>query len=104
VVARAKRLIAERSGDDLSLDEMAKALNVSTFYFCKLFRKATGLTFTEYLSRTRVEKARNLLVNPNLRISEIAYACGFGSLGHFNRVFKKIVGLSPTEYRDALPT
>ncbi|SDU00329.1 AraC-type DNA-binding protein [Verrucomicrobium sp. GAS474] len=102
MVTKAKRLIADRSGDDLSLDEMAKALNVSTFYFCKLFRKATGLTFTEYLSRTRVEKARNLLVNPNLRVSEIAFECGFGSLGHFNRVFRKIAGASPSAYRERL--
>ena len=103
LVTRAKRLIADRSEDELSLDDMAKALNVSTFYFCKQFKKATGLTFTEYLSRTRVEKARNLLLNPNLRVSEIAFACGFGSLGHFNRIFRKVAGTSPTEYRERLP-
>ena len=99
MITRAKQLIADRGADALSLGDMAKALNVSTFYFCKLFRKATGLTFTEYLARSRVEKAKNLLINPNLRVSEIAFACGFGALGHFNRVFKKVVGSSPSEYR-----
>jgi len=43
-----------------------------------------------------------LLLNPNLRVSEIAFECGFGSLGHFNRTFKEVVGSSPTEYREGL--
>lgn len=77
-------------------------MNTSTFYFCKIFRKVTGLNFTDYLSRLRIEKAKNLLLNPNLRISEIAYEVGFQSLTHFNRVFKKIVGQSPTSYRSQL--
>jgi AraC-like DNA-binding protein len=81
---------------------VAKAVNTSTFHFCKIFKKATGLNFTEYVSRVRVEKARNLLLNPNLRISEIAYEVGFQSLTHFNRVFKKITGQSPTDYRGQL--
>jgi AraC-like DNA-binding protein len=52
----------------------------------------------------RIEKAKNLLLNPNLRISEIAYEVGFQSLTHFNRVFRKITGQSPTDYRDKLPS
>jgi AraC-like DNA-binding protein len=67
-----------------------------------MFKKFTGVNFTEYLSRVRIENARNLLLNPNLRISEIAYAAGFQSLTHFNRVFKKIMGQSPTEFRGDL--
>jgi AraC-like DNA-binding protein len=79
-----------------SLGQVARAVNTSTFYFCKMFKKATGLNFTEYLSRVRIEKAETLLLNPNLRVSEIAYDVGFQSLTHFNRVFRKVVGLSPT--------
>ncbi len=82
---------------------MAGAVNTSTFYFCKMFKKATGITFTDYLSRVRIEKAKNLLLNPNMRISEIAYAVGFQSLTHFNRMFHKLAGRSPTEYRETLP-
>ena len=103
VIVRAKQFIEEHHTEDLSLGQVAKAVNTSLFYFCKLFRKATGITFTEFVSRTRVEKAKNLLLNPNLRVSEIAYEIGFQSLTHFNRVFKKIVGESPTEYRSHLP-
>jgi len=102
VVSRAKEFIRQNQAEDLSLSKVAKAVNTSKFYFCKLFKKATGLNFTNYVSRVRVEKAKNLLLNPNLRISEIAYEVGFESLTHFNRVFKKITGESPTEYRGQL--
>ena len=104
VITKAKAFIQQHHADDLSLGEVAKAMNTSTFYFCKMFKKATGINFTDYLSRVRIEKARNLLLNPNLRISEIAFEVGFQSLTHFNRVFKKIAGQSPTEYRAKLPS
>ena len=102
VIARAKQFINEHQTEELSLGQVAKAVNMSTFYFCKMFKKITGINFTDYLSRVRIEKAKNLLLNPNLRISEIAYEVGFQSLTHFNRVFKKIIGQSPTQYRGQL--
>jgi AraC-like DNA-binding protein len=102
MITKAKQYIQEKQGEGLSLGEVAKAVNTSTFYFCKMFKKYTGLNFTEYVSRVRIESAKNLLLNPNLRISEIAYEVGFQSLTHFNRVFKNIVGEAPTEYRARL--
>ena len=104
VITRAKEFMIEHQGEDLSLGQVARAVNTSTFYFCKMFKKVTGLNFTDYLSRLRIEKAKNLLLNPSLRISEIAFEVGFQSLTHFNRVFKKIIGQSPTSYRAQLPT
>ena len=98
-ITRAKAFINEHYTEDLSLEQAAKAASMSSFYFCKMFKKYTGVNFTEYLSRVRIEKARNLLLNPNLRISEIAYEVGFQSLTHFNRVFKKVLGQSPTDFR-----
>lgn len=103
VITKAKEFMQQNHTEDLSLGQVAKAVNTSTFYFCKMFKKYTGINFTDYLSRLRIEKAKNLLLNPNLRISEIAYAVGFQSLTHFNRVFKKVLGLSPTDYRSQLP-
>jgi len=102
MISRARAYIKDNQAEDLSLGQVARAVNTSTFYFCKMFKKATGLNFTEYLSRVRVEKAKNLLLNPNLRVSEIAFEVGFQSLTHFNRVFKKITGQSPSEYRTRL--
>ena len=102
-ITRAKQFIEEHQAEEISLGDVAKAVNTSTFYFCKMFKKATGLNFTDYLSRVRVEKAKNLLLNPNMRISEVAFAAGFQSLSHFNRVFRRIAGESPTNYRGKLP-
>jgi AraC-like DNA-binding protein/ligand-binding sensor protein len=102
VITRAKAFIAENQSEDITLGQVAKAVNTSTFYFCKMFKKATGINFTDYVSRVRIEKAKNLLLNPNLRVSEIAYAVGFQSLTHFNRVFKRISGNSPTQFRQHL--
>jgi len=102
LIAGAKRYIEDNHREELSLGVVAKAVNTSPFYFCKMFKKATGLHFTEYVSRVRIEKARNLLLNPNLRVSEVAFEVGFQSLTHFNRVFKKLMRQSPTEYREKL--
>jgi AraC-like DNA-binding protein len=102
VIRRAKDFIQEHLAEDISLGQVARAVNTSTFYFCKMFKKMTGINFTDYLSRMRIEKSKNLLLNPNLRVSEIAFEVGFQSLTHFNRVFKKILGQTPTDYRAQL--
>jgi len=103
VIARAKQYIQEHQTEELSLGQVASAVHTSPFYFCKLFKKVTGIHFTDYVARTRIERAKNLLLNPNVRISEVAYEVGFQSLTHFNRVFKRIAGQSPTEFRAQLP-
>jgi AraC-like DNA-binding protein/ligand-binding sensor protein len=103
VVTKAKKIIQDRHAEELSLGQVAQEVHVSPFYLCKLFRKATGMTFTEFVSRTRMEKAKSLLLNPNLRVSEIVYEVGFQSLTHFNRVFKKMMGESPTGFRSRIP-
>lgn len=102
-IAKAKQYIQEHYAEELSLGHLAAVVHASRYYFCKLFKKVTGLNFTGFVARTRTEKAKNLLLNSNLRVSEIAYEVGFQSLTHFNRVFKRIVGQSPTEYRAQLP-
>ena len=101
-VARAKHFIAQNQDGAICLATVAKAVNTSTFYFCKLFKRTTGLTFTDYLARVRIEKAKTLLHDRNRRVSEVAYDVGFQSLTHFNRVFRKIAGQSPTSYRKAV--
>lgn len=99
VVSRAKKYIKERFQEKITLDEASQAVNSSTRHFCKVFKQATGITFTDYLARTRVEKAKQLLENPNLRVSEIAFETGFESISQFNRSFKRITGKSPTQFR-----
>jgi AraC-like DNA-binding protein/ligand-binding sensor protein len=98
-VARAKHFIAQNQDSAICLASVAKAVNTSTFYFCKLFKRTTGLTFTDYLARVRIERAKKLLLDPSRRVSEVAYDVGFQSLPHFNRVFRRVAGESPTNYR-----
>lgn len=102
LVARAKLYITEHQDEEVSLRQVAAAVNTSAFYFCKMFKQATGLTFTDYLARTRIEKVKNLLLNPHKRISEAAYETGFQSLSQFNRVFRRVTGQSPTVWRAQL--
>jgi len=104
LVRRARAYIGDHSGEPLHLTQLAEALHVSTFYFCKMFKKATGLTFTDYLGRVRVEKAKALLLHADLRVSEIAYEVGFESLTHFNRLFRRVTGQSPTAFRQSAHT
>ena len=100
---RARQFIADHQAEPLSLGRIARVANISRHYFCKMFKKATGINFTDYLSRVRVEKSKTLLLNPNSRVSEIAFACGFQSMTNFNRAFKRIVRRSPTQFRKSLP-
>lgn len=99
VVARARAFIEEHFTEHLSLSKVAAASSTSPFHFCKIFKRATGLTFTAFVGRLRIEKSKNLLLNPNYRVSEIGYAVGFQSLTHFNRKFSQYVGESPSNYR-----
>ena len=101
-VSRARAFIAENLGEALSLNQVAQAAHMSAFYFCKIFKGATGLTFTDYLARARVERTKELLHNPHARVSEAAYEAGFQSLSQFNRVFRRIVGEAPSDYRERL--
>jgi len=99
-VTRARVFIAEHHSDEVALGDVAKAVNMSAFYFCKTFKRATGMTFTDYLARVRVEKVKNLLLNPHKRVSEAAFEAGFQSLSQFNRVFRRVAGEAPSAYRE----
>jgi AraC-like DNA-binding protein len=101
-ITRARGYIRDHFGDELSLGVVAKVVNMSANYFSENFKQATGMRFVEYVARSRVEKARNLLQNPKFRISEIAFDVGFQSLSQFNRIFRKVTGQSPREYRASL--
>jgi AraC-like DNA-binding protein/ligand-binding sensor protein len=101
-VASAKQFVLSHAEEPITLAQVVRHVNVNRFYFCRLFKKTTSMTLTEYVARVRVEKAKTLLVNPSLRISEIVFAAGFGSIPQFNSVFKRIAGMPATEYRETL--
>ena len=101
-ITQARTYIRDHSDDSMSLAAVAQVVNMSATYFSEKFKEMTGINFVEYVARTRVEKARNLLLNPNRRVSEVAFEVGFQSLSQFNRAFKKVVGEAPRDYRAKL--
>ncbi len=103
VVVKVRSYIMRYLDEKLTLPRLAQSMNMSPFHLCRTFKRATGLTFTEYLARMRIEKTKQLLLNPHTRISEVAFAVGFQSLSQFNRVFRRVAGEAPSSYRDRLP-
>lgn len=99
VVTNAKRYIEEHLDEKLSLEEVAGAVGVSSFYFCKVFKQTLDMTFTEYVNRCRVEWAKEALRDPRRSVTEIAFEVGYQSLSQFNRCFLRYAGESPTKFR-----
>jgi AraC-like DNA-binding protein/ligand-binding sensor protein len=99
IIRKAKELIADRIDERISLGDISNEVHVSIFYFCKLFKQSTGMTFTEYVNRQRIELAKGELKNTEKPVTEISYSVGFQSLSQFNRCFLKYAGEAPREYR-----
>lgn len=98
-VRKAKEFLRDHLSESVTLAEVARAAHLSPYHFCRLFRGTTGMTFTDYVGRARVEKAKSLLLESSARVGEVAFATGFGSLSQFNSVFRKWAGASPSDYR-----
>jgi AraC family transcriptional regulator len=96
---RIKELVDATMEDDLSLDEMAHSVGLSTAHFARMFRKSTGETPHQFVRRQRVERAKAILRAPDARVLDVAVACGFKTQQHFAQVFRDVCGVSPTEYR-----
>lgn len=101
-VTRAKNFVHAHAGERVTLRQTAAHVHVSRHHFCKIFKQATGMTFTEFVARVRVGKAKELLSDPQLRITDVADSAGFSSISQFNRVFRRYAGNSPTACRAAL--
>lgn len=101
-ITRAKTFVLNHAAEPLRLRNVAEHVHLSTIYFSRFFKKATGIGFSEFLARARVEIAKNSLADPGLSVNEVANQAGFGSLSQFNRTFQRYVGCSPKEYRASL--
>jgi two-component system, response regulator YesN len=87
---------------DISLNDAAKSVNLSYHYFSKIFKDEIGKSFTDYLTELRIEKSMKLLVNPNTSIKEICQKIGYNDPNYYTKAFKKITGMTPTEYRSSI--
>jgi AraC-like DNA-binding protein len=94
--------LQKNAAENLSIQEIAVLVNLSVTAFCKFFKRATGLTVTDYLNDIRIGNACELLIETDLQIKEIAYQVGFQSLTYFNRVFLKKKKMTPRTFRESI--
>lgn len=94
-----KELVQAKMEDDLSLVEMAQSVELSPAHFSRMFRKSTGETPHQFVLRNRIERAKGMLREAEMRVLDVAVACGFKTQQHFARAFRRICDASPTEYR-----
>jgi transcriptional regulator GlxA family with amidase domain len=98
-VTQAKEFLHAHAGERLRLRQVAEHVHLSAPHFCKMFKRATGMTLTEFVARVRVEKAKSLLGDLRMRMTEVASLAGFSSISQFNRTFRRYAGTSPTHTR-----
>ena len=96
---RIKELVHAKIESELTLHEMAQAVQLSIAHFSQMFRKSTGESPHQFVLRQRIERAKQMLRAAEARILDVAIACGFKTQQHFARVFRRVCGTSPTEYR-----
>lgn len=100
LVQRAQEYIRDNYQKDLSLDELSRELDISPYYFSKLFKEETGNNFVEYLTGLRMNRAKEMLKDDRCSMKEICAQIGYSDPNYFSRIFKKNIGLTPTEYRE----
>ncbi len=98
-VGSALDYIHENLSSPLSLDTIAAKAGMSRTYFCQIFKKLNGLSPWDYIGIKRIEKAQHMLRVGDKSVLDISYECGFNNISHFNRIFKRITGQTPSEYR-----
>lgn len=99
VLDRARQYIQERFAEELSLDEVADHVHLNSFYFSKIFKQQVGETFIDYLTGLRIARAKELIAEGELSLKEICYRVGYKDPNYFSRVFRKVTGIAPSDYR-----
>lgn len=98
IVCKAKRYILEHYMERISLEQVASAISISPGYLSTVFRQSTGMCFTDYVTSVKIGQAKRLLKETNYKVYEVAEMLGYQSSYYFSKVFKKVVGMTPTEY------
>lgn len=100
VVERAREFIDSHYHKDISLDDVSREVDISPYYFSKIFKEETGKNFVEYVTEIRMNRAKELLLGTDLSMKEICSEIGYADPNYFSRTFKKNTGLTPTEYKE----
>lgn len=101
-VHRSIKYIDDNYSEELSLNVIADKYNVENSYFSKIFRQETGVNLTSYITKKRINKAKEYMKNINIKLTDIAYMVGYNDYAYFNRVFRKFEGISPRDYRNRI--
>lgn len=99
IIELIKLYVVHNANYKITLEDVAREANMSRYTFCTFFRKQTGMSFFTYLEEYRIGLACRLLHETDWPVSDICYKVGFNNIPHFNRSFKRVVGVSPKEYR-----
>ncbi|MFD7525306.1 response regulator [Paenibacillus chitinolyticus] len=99
VLKEAKDWIDGHFVEEITLEQAAERVHLSPHYFSKMFKRHMGATFIDYVTRLRIEKAKELMKNEELSLKEVCFEAGYKDPNYFSRVFRKVTGVSPTEYR-----
>jgi two-component system response regulator YesN len=99
LIAKSIKYIHENFHRNISLDDVAKEVNMSYHYFSKFFKDSVGKNFVDYLTERRIEKSKEILKDGAVSIKEVCYQIGYSDPNYFSKIFKKITGITPTEYR-----
>lgn len=99
VVEKVQRYMEEHLGEEFSREQAAESVYLNPAYLSRLFRRETGYSLTDYLVKIRIAKARIMLEKTNNRVSDVAINVGYANFSHFSKLFKKMTGLTPQEYR-----
>ena len=97
-----RRYIQKNYMRDISMQDAARMMNYSDAYFCKLFKQCFDQNFTAYLTAFRIHEARRLLREKNVSVREVSMLVGYYDANYFDKVFKRITGMNPSEYRDSV--
>jgi two-component system response regulator YesN len=98
IVRATREFLEQHYAEDVSLEDVAEQVNISPQYYSKLIKKTTGFNFIDWLSMLRVKKAKELLTNSDYTVKEVCFMVGYKDPNYFSRIFKKRIGITPSEY------
>lgn len=99
IIDRADKYIEEHYAEELSLDDVAKEVNLSSYYFSRFYKEESGINFSDKLINVRIEKAKELLMKEELSIKDVSFMVGYMEPNYFSKIFKKVTGYTASEYK-----
>ena len=101
IIDRANQYIQEHFHEEIALEDVARAVNLSPYYFSRFYKEETGVNFIDRLTAVRVEKAKEYLTRTEYTVKDVARAVGYADPNYFSKLFKKVTNMTATEYKES---